>query len=131
MDSGLQAGYPDALELERLLRSGAITVEKAQPADPPFEMVVAAYGVEPGDAEILRLCSNIPEYDYVVVDDRLLYLILHRFSMRPVFLPDLIVALVRNGAITQEMGEKLLQIMRPRYRAGFIEHAIQMLKGVL
>ena len=42
VDLGLQAGYSDALELERLIKAGAITVAKAQPADPPFETVVAA-----------------------------------------------------------------------------------------
>ena len=42
VDLGLQAGYSDALELDRLIKAGAITVAKAQPADPPFEAVVAA-----------------------------------------------------------------------------------------
>jgi hypothetical protein len=131
VDLGLQVGYADALELDRLIKAGTITVEKAQPADPPFETVVAAYDVEPGDVEILRLCRLISDYDHVVVDDRLLYLILHRFAMRPIFLPDLIVAMTRGRAITEEIGEQLLEAIRSRYRTGFIEHSLLMLKGVL
>jgi len=131
VDLGLQAGYPDALELDRLIKAGAITVAKAQPADPPFETVVAAYDVEPGDVEILRLCRRTSDYDHVVVDDRLLYLILHRFAMQPVFLPDLIVAMARERAITEETGEQLLEAIWSRYRTGFIEHSLLMLKGVL
>lgn len=131
VDLGLQAGYSDALELDRLIKAGAITVEKAQPADPSFETVVAAYDVEPGDVEILRLCRHTSAFDYVVVDDRLLYLILHRFAMRPIFLPDLIVAMTREGIITEDIGGQLLGAIRSRYRTGFIEHSLQMLKGVL
>jgi len=131
VDLGLQAGHSDALELDRLIKAGAITVVKAPPADLPFETVVAAYDVEPGDVEILRLCRLTSEYDYVVVDDRLLYLILHRFAMRPIFLPDLIVAMANERAITEEIGEQLLEAIRPRYRNGFIEHSLLMLKGVL
>jgi hypothetical protein len=131
VDLGLQAGYSDALELDRLIKAGAITVAKAQPADLPFETVVAAYDVEPGDVEILRLCRLTSGYDHAVVDDRLLYLILHRFAMRPIFLPDLIVAMARERAITKEIGEQLLEAIRSRYRTGFIEHSLLMLKGVL
>jgi len=68
---------------------------------------------------------------HVVVDDRLLYLILHRFAMRPIFLPDLIVVMAEEGAITEEIGEQLLEAIRSRYRTGFIEHSLLMLKGVL
>jgi len=131
VDLGLRAGYPDALELERLIRSRRIIVEKAPAADPAFETVMAAYEIEPGDVEILRLCRKTLDYDNVVVDDRLLYLILHRFNMHPIFLPDLIVAIVRDGAITNEIGEQMLNVIRPRYRSGFIEHSLMMLKGAI
>jgi len=131
VDLGLRTGYSDALELGRLIKVGLITVEKVQPADAPFETVVAAYDVEPGDVEILRLCRHTSDYDYVVVDDRLLYLILHRFAMRPIFLPDLILAIAKDGAITEDIGTQLLEAIRSRYRTGFIEHSLQVLKGVL
>jgi hypothetical protein len=131
VDLGLRAGYSDAFELDRLIKAGTIAVERIQPADSSFETVVAAYDVEPGDVEILRLCRHTSDYDYVVVDDRLLYLILHRFSMRPIFLPDLIVTMAKEGAIAEDVGEQLLEAIRSRYRTGFIEHSLQMLKGVL
>ena len=131
VEVGLQAGYHDALELDRLIKAETITVEIVQPADPPFETVVAAYHVEPGDVEILRLCRHISKYEYVVVDDRLLYLILHRFIMQPIFLADLIVAMAKTEAIREDVSEQLLEAIRSRYRTGFIEYSLQMLRGVL
>jgi len=96
-----------------------------------FEQVVAAYGIEDGDKEVLRLCRQIPDYDYVIVDDRLLYLIIHRFGMRPLFLPDLIVMMVQEKAVTEMRAEQMLDAIKPRYRLGFIEHARWVLKGAL
>lgn len=67
----------------------------------------------------------------MVVDDRLLYLILHRFAMRPIFLPDLIIAMSKEGAITEDIGEQLLEAIRSGYRTGFIEHSLHVLRGAL
>lgn len=131
IDQGLQAGYPDAQALAGLVKAGAIKVEATQPADAVFEQVIDAYGVENGDKEVLRLCRQTPDYDHVIVDDRLLYLIIHRFNMRPLFLPDLIVMMAREKAVTETRAEQMLGAIKPRYRSGFIEHARQMLKGAL
>lgn len=131
VDQGLQAGYPDALVLDGLVKAGGIEVEMAQLADPAFEQVVEAYGVENGDKEVLRLCWQTSDYDHVIVDDRLLYLIIHRFGMRPLFLPDLIVMMAQEKAVTEILAEEMLDAIRPRYRSGFIEHSRQTLKGVL
>lgn len=131
IDQGLQAGYPDAQALDDLARMGAVKVEVAQPGIAVFEQVLDAYGVEDGDKEVLRLCRQTPDYDHVIVDDRLLYLILHRFGMRPLFLPDLIVMMAREKAVTEMQAEQMLDAIKPRYRLGFIEHARQMLKGAL
>ncbi len=131
VDQGLQAGYPDAQALDSLVKAGAIRVEAAQPADPIFEQVIEAYGIESGDKEVLRLCRQIPDYDHVIVDDRLLYLIVHRFGMRPLFLPDLIVMMAQEKAVTETQAEEMLDAIKPRYRLGFVEHARQVLKGAL
>ncbi|MFQ5340689.1 MAG: hypothetical protein ACE5F6_03990 [Anaerolineae bacterium] len=131
VDQGLSAGYTDAQALDGLVKGGAIRVEAAQQADPTFEQVVDAYGIENGDEEVLRLCRQTPDYDYVIVDDRLLYLIIHRFGMRPLFLPDLIVMMAREGAVSETQAEQMLDAIKSRYRAGFIEHAVQVLKGAL
>lgn len=48
--------------------------------------VVEAYEIEEGDREVLRLCRKTKGYDHLILDDRLLYIIAHRFNMRPLFL---------------------------------------------
>jgi len=131
VDQGLSSGYPDAQALDGLVNARAIKVEIAQPGNSVFEQVIDAYGIEDGDKEILRLCRQTSDYDYVVVDDRLLYLIIHRFGMRPLFLPDLVVRMAQERAITEALAEQMLDAIEPRYRLGFIEHARWVLRGVL
>jgi hypothetical protein len=43
--------------------------------------------------------------------------------MRPLFLPDLIVMMAREKAVTETRAEQMLGAIKPRYRSGFIEHA--------
>lgn len=51
--------------------------------------------------------------------------------MRPLFLPDLIVMMAQDKAVTATQAEQMLDAIKPRYRSGFIEHARQTLKGAL
>jgi|Deesub1362A_J573_1020465.scaffolds.fasta_scaffold04497_6 hypothetical protein len=131
IDQDLASGYPDALVLDKRVKAGAIVVRSAVLFEPVFERVVKAYEVEAGDEEVLILCRAIRDYDHFVVDDRLLYIIAHRLDLHPLFLPDLIVLLAREGGITIDRAEAILNALKPRYRPGFIEHAFQALKGAI
>lgn len=132
IDFGLQAGYRDAFELNRLVENRTILIGSSlSSVDSPFEEVITAYEIEPGDMELLRLCRSSPDYDFVIIDDRLLYLIFHRFKMRPMFLPDLIVYMAQEKALSEKIAECILKSIYPRYRRGFIEHSLYVLKGWL
>ncbi|PKO24195.1 MAG: hypothetical protein CVU38_00120 [Chloroflexi bacterium HGW-Chloroflexi-1] len=129
VDQGVGQGYADAHELDARITSHQISVSPISLVEPVFDRVVSAYGVERGDKEVLKLCRQTSVYEHVIVDDRLLYIILHRFEMRPWFLPDLVVEMVRQRFMPSERGEKALIALKPRYRAGFIEHSVEQLKG--
>jgi hypothetical protein len=117
--------------LDSLVKLGTIDVEATQSPSAVFELVIDAYGVEEGDKAVPKLCRQEDQYAFVVVDDRLLYIVLHRFAMRPLFLPDLIVMMWEQNAVSVKLAEEMLDAIKSRYRQGFIEHSIQKLKGAI
>ncbi|MBC8449922.1 MAG: hypothetical protein H8D78_19480 [Chloroflexi bacterium] len=131
VDQGIREGYPDAWALSNCIRQGSIVVQATSLIGATFEQVINAYEIEEGDQEVLRLCRDTEQYDHVVVDDRLLYIICHRFRMHPLLLPDLIVMLGKEGYVAEDVCEGMLKAIRSRYRRGFIEHSLQALRGGL
>jgi hypothetical protein len=131
VDAGLKRGYPDALLLQERINSSEIGVIETQSAAGAFQTVLDDYGIEVGDKDLLLACRQFSDYDFVVVDDRLLYIILNRFDMRPRFLPDVPVWLARQGCWSEELAGKVLNAIRSRYRSGFITHSLEQLKGNL
>jgi hypothetical protein len=45
-------------------------------------------------------------------------------------LPDLVVQLVERGNLTKGQAMDILKAIRPRYRAGVIEHSLERLREV-
>ncbi len=45
-------------------------------------------------------------------------------------LPDMILEMAKHGSITIEVAQSILNVIRPRYRAGVIEHSLEGLKEV-
>ena len=131
IDEGLRGGYPDAAILDQRVKSGDLKVIGPASAQPNLESVLDDYGLEEGDKALLRLCRNREKYLWAVVDDRLLYIVLNRFVLRPRFLPDVIEWLVNEKLWTLELGETALKAIRPRYRAGFISHSLERINGRL
>jgi len=129
VDAGLSGGYSDATLLAERIDSAAIRVITTQPDVGPFQMILDDYGIEAGDKDLLRLCRQSPSYRFAVVDDRLLYIILNRFEMRPRFLPDVMVWLAQHGDWSEDLARRALDAVRARYRSGFITHSLEQLKG--
>ncbi len=131
VDAGLQGNYPDAVLLAERVKSGAIQVMTTKPEAGVFQTILDDYGIEAGDKDLLWLCHQLSSYEFTVTDDRLLYIILNRFGMRPRFLPDVIVWLAQQGNLSQYLARQALEAVRPRYRSGFITHSLEQLKGSL
>jgi len=129
VDAGLSGGYADATLLAGCIDSGAIRVITTQPEAGSFQMILDDYGIEAGDKDLLWLCRQSPTYRFSVVDDRLLYIILNRFEMRPRFLPDVMIWFVQQGDWPEDLARRALNAVRARYRSGFITHSLEQLKG--
>jgi hypothetical protein len=131
IDEGLRGGYPDAVILDRRVKSGSLNVIRPVTTQANLESVLDDYGLEEGDKALLLLCRNQEKYLWAVVDDRLLYIVLNRFDLRPRFLPDVIAWLVPEKFWTLSLGEATLKAIQPRYRAGFISHSLERINGRL
>jgi hypothetical protein len=129
VDAGLQGGYADAILLSERINSGVIQVAMTQPKASAFQRVLDDYGIEAGDKDLLWLCRQLSNYEFAVVDDRLLYVILNRFEMRPRFLLDVMVWLAKRGDWPEDLARQALEVVRLRYRSGFITHSLEQLKG--
>lgn len=131
IDNGLQGGYADAILLDQRVKSGEIRIIPTKPKANVFQSVLDDYGIEAGDKDLLWLCRQMKDYEFVVVDDRLLYIVLNRFQMQPRFLPDVLVWFAQRGSWSVEFTRQALNAVRPRYRRGFITHSLALMEGNL
>ena len=60
--------------------------------------------------------------DYLVVDDRLAFVVSDRMTVPKILLVDLLVELVWKGLLERELCERMLRVIEPRYAPGFIPH---------
>jgi hypothetical protein len=130
VDEGLRGGYPDAVILNERVNAAKITVLAAV-AHPDLEVVLTDYGLEKGDRALLQICRARDKHLWAVTDDRLLYIVLNRFGLRPCFLPDVLEWLVAEKIWTLALGETALQAIQSRYRLGFIRHSLERMNGRL
>ena len=131
MDAGLSGGYPDAVAIKERVDAGRIEVRTIARMSAPFEDVLALYGLQEGDKAVVRLALQSADVEATVTDDRLLYVVLHRCGHQALFLPDLIEKAVTDGIYDAATGQQLLLAVRPRLHAGFVEHSLRRLEGVI
>ena len=128
---GLARGYADTFEIEKGIANGLISVIPVSPLESVFEEVLEDYDLEKGDREVLRLCRQTPDYEYVVVDDPVLFIIAHRLGIEVLFLPDVICDMVKRNMLDPQKALEMLSETRSRYRRGFIEHTLKKIQGVI
>ena len=130
VDAGLSGGYPDAVAIKERVDAGRIEVRTIARMSAPFEDVLALYGLQEGDKAVVRLAQSA-DVEATVTDDRLLYVVLHRCGHQALFLPDLIETAVADGICDATTAQQLLLAVRPRLHAGFVEHSLRRLEGVI
>ena len=69
-----------------------------------------------------------PGMDYLVVDDRLAFVVSDRMTVPKILLVDLLAELVWKGFMERQLAEKMLGAIAPRYAPGFIPHTLTMLE---
>jgi len=118
--------YPDAQLADQRIRSGRITVRDV--AIPP-DNIMALYGLGGGEQGAIALTVTLePDIDYVVLDDKLAYIVCDRLGLPKLFLLDLVVNMVKQGSISGELGREICQAVTPRYSFGMVAHTLRILE---
>ena len=131
VDAGFVGGYPDAIAIKERIDDGRIEVRTGARMSAPFEEVLDLYGLQEGDKAVVRLALQSTDIVATVTDDRLLYVVLHRCGHQALFLPDVIEHAVAKSIYDTATGQQLLLAIRSRLQAGFVEHSLRRLEGVI
>jgi len=131
VDAGLTRGYPDAVAIKDRIDAGQIEIRSVVRMPVPFEEVLDLYGLQEGDKALIRLAMQSTDVVATVTDDRLLYTVLCRCRQQVLFLPDFIENAVARGIYDATSGQQLLLAIRSRLHAGFVEHSLRRLEGVI
>jgi len=117
--------YPDAALVQAMVMDGRITVASPLVAG---ASVLDGYKLGRGEKESIILMLTQPNADYLVVDDRLAFVVSDRMTIPKILLADLLVELVWRGFMEHQLAEKMLGAIAPRYAPGFIPHTLTMLE---
>lgn len=79
-----------------------------------------------GEKDCIILMLTQPDTDYLVVDDRLAFVVSERMTVPKIWLVDLLVELVWQGCMERQLAEKMLRAMAPRDAPGFIPPPVLM-----
>lgn len=120
--------YPDARVAAEYIGTGAIKVAEAEV---PKETFLHDYNLGRGEKEAIYLyLKRRKEFDYIVTDDKLVYIICDRMGLPKLFFPDLVIALVKESKIKCELAQEIIELTKPRYSKGMISHSLALLKEV-
>jgi hypothetical protein len=119
------AGYPDGVVAGERIAQGVIQVVPV--AARKWARHLADYAL--GDGE-MELCGQVEGVEALVADDYLAFVAATRLGLKVWMLPDLVLELTQIGNLTVEVAEAILYTIRPRYRAGVIEHSLARLQEV-
>lgn len=120
------SAHPDVVRVRDMVTDGRIIVEA-----PPRSgaSVLDGYKLGSGEKESIILALAQPSVDYLVIDDRLAFIVSDRMTVPKILLVDLLAELVWRGRLERELVERMLQAIEPRYAQGFIPHTLKMLEG--
>jgi predicted nucleic acid-binding protein len=124
----LGAGYPDGVAAGERIVQGVIHVEPVTARK--WARHLADYALGDGEKDSIELCGQVEEVEALVTDDYLAFVAATRLGLKAWMLPDLVLQLAEHGSLTTEVAEAILQVIRPRYRVGVIEHSLVQLQEV-
>jgi predicted nucleic acid-binding protein len=122
------AGYPDGVAAGERIARGVIQV--APVAARKWARHLADYALGDGEIDSIELCGQVAGVEALVTDDYLAFVAATRLGLKVWMLPDLVLELTQIGNLAVEMANVILYTIRPRYRAGVIEHSLVRLQEV-
>jgi predicted nucleic acid-binding protein len=118
--------YADAIVAEERVKAKRI---KIRDVDLPFNSVLNYYGLGAGEKEAIALSREMEaEIDFLVIDDKLGYIVCDRLGIKKCFLLDLILKLVERGMMDKELAREIIKVVKPRYSEGLIRHSLWILE---
>lgn len=77
---------------------------------------------------MLRTIFDTAPADFLVIDDKLAYIVSDRLGVTKSFRLDLVLTLVEQRGLTTTLAEEIINVARPRYSDGLIRHSLKMLE---
>ena|SRR5579859_5056555 len=114
---------PDAAVARRLIRAGQIVILDA-PEEPNIHEF---YALQETDCTVIRLGLTL-ENAITVLDDHDAFLIANHYGLKPMFLLDLLVLLVRHEGLDSQVAQTMVESAERRYSPAFIAHTIARLE---
>jgi predicted nucleic acid-binding protein len=118
----LGAGYPDGVAAGERIAQGAIQVVPV--VTRKWTPHLADYALGEGEKDSIELCGQ------VATDDYLAFVVATRLGLKAWMLPDLVLQLTERGSLAVEAAMAILNVIRPRYRVGVVEHSLARLREV-
>lgn len=122
----LGARYPDGVAAGERIADGKIRV--ASVSTRQWDRHLDGYAMGDGERDSIELCGQEADVEALVTDDYLAFVTAVRLGLKVWMLPDLLVELVSRGALTGGVAKAIFEMIRPRYRAGVIEHSLEKLR---
>lgn len=122
------ARYPDGVAVGQRIAKGLIRVIPV--TSRKWARHLAGYAMGDGEKDSIALCGQMEEVEAVVTDDYLAFVAATRLGQKAWMLPDMVLEMAERGSMTIEVAERILNVIRPRYRVGVIEHSLERLKEV-
>lgn len=127
----------DQVVTEVVLRMGKSDVQIARPlisagristvATATIPVISDFYAISETDCGVIRTGLLLTD-TLTVIDDKEAYVIACRYELRPIFLLDLLVLLVRQHGLDKALAVEMVQSMTKRYSVGYVAHTVSMLR---
>lgn len=124
----LGADYPDGIAAGERIARGDIQVVPV--VRRKWERHLETYALGVGERDSIELYGQVEGVEALVIDDYLAFVVATRLGLKVWMLPDLVIQLVKRGSLTVNQATDILKVLRPRYRAGVIEHSLERLREV-
>ncbi len=123
--------YQDARIIKKRIDDGKIIVDQVIWKKTLFKDL-EDYNLDLGEKELILLCLERGDFDFIIVDDFLACIVCQRFKISNLLFLDLIIYCVEKNLINPKLAIKIVKAIKSRYHIGFINHTISELerKGV-
>ena len=124
----LGSNYSDGVAAGERIEGGKIKVVNV--SHRRWNEHLHGYALGKGEQDSIELCGQEANVQAFVTDDHLAFIAASRLGLDVWMLPDLVLALRKRENLANREAKAILEVIRPRYRAGVIEYSLEKLREV-